>query len=117
MLSSHGGKSQKSKLQDCLSLFEALYEKQNNLTQNSQTILSSHKDFDFDACRLEFSSEQLNLNIFGNRLSTLEMTRKEYAELKRLSFDKWWISEVWRGNILNIINEFKEQSNLDDFLF
>jgi len=114
LLSSHGGKSQKLKLQDCLKLFETLYKK--NLNTNNFTSKEVQIDFEFE--KLEFSKEHLNLCLFGNRFSTLEMIKCEQAELKRLNFEKWWIFDIWRGNILKLVNDFKQQKlNLDDFLF
>ena len=112
LLSSHGGKSQTLKLQDCLKLFETLYEKY--ISSKNFDPKEIHADFELE--KLEFSSEHLNLCLFGNRFSTLGMIKCEQAELKRLSFDKWWIFEAWRGNILKMFNDFKQQNNLDDLL-
>jgi len=113
LLSSHGGKSQKLKLQDCLKLFEILYEK--NLSSKNFTPKQIQVDFELE--KLEFSKEHLNLCLFGNRFSTIEMLKCEEIELKRLSFEKWWIFEAWKGNIIKIVNDFKQENNIDDFLF
>ena len=122
LLSSHGIKTQKSRLQDCLYLFEALYEKHSAfsrfISENKSLKTPALLDFDFDLSIFSFAKEdKLNLCLFGNRVSTLDMLRSEQAELKRLNFDKWWICDIWRGNLLKIVNEFKQQNNMDDFLF
>ena len=102
MLSSHGNKSQKSKLKDCLKLFEVLQESPSGLSIND---------------RLEIPVEQINLFIFGNRASVLQMLELEQAELRRLGSDKWWILEVWTGNLAKVFHELHKQHNLTDVLF
>jgi hypothetical protein len=118
VLSSHGAKSPKVKLQECLVLFKTLYESQptilNKLRTTSDKLDALQLDFEF--CRFEFDSSQLNLSIFGNRQSTLNMLRLEQAELKRLNIDKWWYLEVWRGNITKLVVESEANNNLNDLL-
>lgn len=120
LLSSHGGKSPKLKLFDCLYLFETLYEKQpiilDYITQHIKNTSFKELKFDFDLCKFDFGKDKMNLNLFGNRLSTLEMLSLEQAELKRLNFDKWWIFEIWKGNVIKVINELKQENNLNDTL-
>lgn len=86
MLSSHGNKSQKSKLKDCLSLFELLYERQEKIVMELQ---NKNNNFEFDVCNFEISSEQINLFAYGNRKSTMKLLELERSELKRLNSDKW----------------------------
>ena len=76
MLSSHGNKSQKSKLKDCVSLFELLHERQDKIV--------------FDSCDFDMSSEQTNILAFGNRKSVIKLLELEHAELQRLNSDKWY---------------------------
>ena len=59
VLSSYGNKSLKSKVQDCLSLFTALYEnclKVEQLLKHLSTNLIKKHDFKFELENLEFSS-------------------------------------------------------------
>ena len=103
VLSSHGNKSQKTKLKDCLDLFEILHEK---------NVYSKIEESKFD-----FPIEQINLFIFGNRYSTLKMLEMEETELKRIQSDKWWYLEIWKGNLANIFSIFKNENTLNDCIF
>ena len=86
MLSAQGNKSQKSKLKDCLSLFELLYEKQETIARE---VLSKNNNFDFVTCEFDIPTEQINLFAFGNRKSVIKLVELEKVELKRLNSDKW----------------------------
>jgi hypothetical protein len=118
LLSSHGSKSPKLKLQECLLLYKTLYESQpaimNKMKETSEK--PNVLGLDFELCRFEFNPSQLSLSMFGNRLSVLNMIRLEQAELKRLNVDKWWYFEVWRGNIAKLVNESEVNNNLNDLL-
>lgn len=118
MLSSHGSKSPKVKLQDCLVLFKTLYESQPAIIDKMSTTTDKFDavGLDFELCRFDFDPSQLNLSIFGNRQSTLKMLRLEQAELKRLNVDKWWYFEIWRGNIAKLVSESEVNNNLNDLL-
>jgi len=98
VLSSHGNKSQKSKLKDCLDLFYIL----NNEINESCTFTNN---------------EQINLFIFGDRKSCIKMLELEQNELKRLNSDKWWYLDVWLGNLAKIFHLFKEQNQINDLIF
>lgn len=87
MLSSHGNKSQKSKIKDCLSLFEILYEGQQQKVKNISQ--NNSNDFEFHLRDFEIPAEQINLYSFGNRSSVIKMVELEHVELKRLNSDKW----------------------------
>lgn len=104
VLSSHGNKSQKQKLFDCLTLYENLFEK-------NQT------GVDIELCEIEFTKDQSNLCLFGNRATVCDILHEEQAELKRLNFEKWWILEIWKGNITKIVKEFRESNSLNDTLY
>jgi len=87
MLSSQGNKSQKDKLQECLSLFEVLYERNEGIVNE---IESGTRKIDFDKWHLDMPVEQINLFMFGNRESVIRLLEAEHAELKRLNSDKWY---------------------------
>ena len=123
ILSSHGNKSPKSKLKDCCSLFETLYEKNEQIKSTLNDLVSQKKynqikkfDFKFDLYKFEFTNDQINLSIFGNRYSTIKMVIQEQAELKKQNYDKYWIFDVWRGNLVKLIDEIQNQNGLNDFL-
>lgn len=92
---SNRGLSNKA-LRDCLILFEKLYSNEN---KNDELV-----DFKFD-------KENLNLCLFGNRKSTLELVKLEEKHLKEIGSDKWWIFDIWKGNIGKIMNESKDKLN------
>lgn len=115
MLSSHGNKSQKSKIKDCLNLFEMLYEgKQDEIRDKMK---NNSNDFEFNLRDFEIPTEQINLFAFGNRKSVIQMVDLEHAELKRLGSDKWYILDVWRGNLAKVFKEFYDQNQLNDIIF
>jgi len=118
LLSSHGCKSLKVKIQECLVLYKALYETHQVIVNKMKASLDKLDplELDFELCQFEFNPSQLNLCIFGNRLSTLHMLRLEQAELKRLNVDKWWYFEIWRGNIAKLVSESEANNNLNDLL-
>ncbi len=123
LLSSHGNKSPKSKLKDCITLFETLYEKNEQIKNELNDLIVQKKlnqikkfDFKFDLYKFEFENDQINLSIFGNRYSTIKMVIQEQAELKKHNYDKYWIFDVWRGNLVKLINEMQNQNGLNDFL-
>lgn len=117
ILSSHGNKSQKSKLKDCLDLFEMIYEKQSNIKDCLLRNKTNDLSVEFEMAKFDFLEDQINLFIFGNRFSTLRMIELEQAELKRLSIDKWWFLDIWLGNLAKIFQLFKDQSLLNDCVF
>ncbi len=86
MLSSLGNKSQKTKLQECLSLFEVLYEKNEDIVRE---IKAGARKINFDNWRLDIPNEHINLAMFGNRETVIKLIETEHAELKRLNSDKW----------------------------
>lgn len=102
-LSSHGNKSQKSKLTDCLTLYEKLYE--------------NIQDSEIELKKFEFEKDQLNLCLFTNRICVLELLKLEQNELRKLNFEKWWIFDIWKGNICKIIKEFRDLNQLNEILF
>ncbi len=123
VLSAHGSKSQKAKLQDCLLLFETLFEKNDNINNQLAEIKQDMKPhdysglFDFDSFIFDFPRESHFLNIFGNRMSVLSMLNVEQAELKKIGYEKWWIFDIWRGNLAKVVNEQLVQSQMNDLLF
>jgi hypothetical protein len=121
--SQHAGKSQLNKLRDCLGLFEILYE-QTGLIDHPEFVnqgQSAKKSHLLEGVQLELADFDLSINethlgIYGNRKSTLQMLGVEQAELKRLGSDKWWIFDVWRGNISKLANELTKSQSLSDLL-
>jgi hypothetical protein len=125
VLSSHGSKSPKLKLKDCLTLFEVLYEKEpeirtklDELIQTKQFESIKKFEFNFDLYKLDYetNSEKISLAIFLNRLATIRMLLCEEAELKRQGYEKYWIFDVWRGNLTKLVNEMDSKKALNDFL-
>lgn len=116
VLSSHGNKSQKSKLKDCLDLFEILYEKEASL---KEFILNNNKlnNAEFDLCTFNFANDQINLYLFGNRSNVIKLIEIEQAELKRLNSDKWWYFDVWLGDLAKTFHWFQEQAQINDLIF
>lgn len=101
-ISSSGSRNPKQKLNDCILLFEHLVEK-NKISNINQEIF-------------EFNKENLILNIFCNRTSSLNLIAIEEAELKRIGYDKWWIFEIWKGNLYRIVKELKDLKHLNDLV-
>ncbi len=123
ILSAHGSKSQKAKLQDCLHLFDALFEKDETIQTQFAELKQNSKPqnyssvFDFDMCMFDFPRDSMFLSLFGNRMSALEMLSLEQTELKKIGYEKWWIFDIWRGNLAKVVNEQINQSQMSDLLF
>ena len=111
-LSSLGAKSLKSKIQDCLYLFEILFVQNEEL---KRSILEGEPLLDL--MNFELSKEFWSLSPFCSRYTTLKLLSYEQIELIRLNSDKWWIFEVWRGNLAKIFHEFCERNSLNDVIF
>lgn len=101
-LSSPGSKNPKQKLKDCILLFEHLVEK-NKISNINQEIF-------------EFDKDNLILNIFCNRTSSLNLIQIEEEELKRINYEKWWIFEIWKGNLYKVVRELKNSKQLNDLV-
>ena len=61
ILSSHGNKSQKSKLKDCLDLFEMIYEKQSNIKDCLLRNKTNDLSVEFEMAEFDFLEDQINL--------------------------------------------------------
>ncbi|RNA10722.1 gem-associated 5 [Brachionus plicatilis] len=102
ILSSSGSSTPKLKLNDCLVLYENLIEK--------------NKISNINAEIFEFDRENLILSIFCNRISSLNLLRQEETELKRMGFERWWIFEIWKGNLFKVVKELKDSKQLNDLI-
>ncbi|CAF1097727.1 unnamed protein product [Brachionus calyciflorus] len=101
-LSSTGNKNPKLKLNDCLVLFKTLYEE--------------NKISNIDMETFNFDKENLILNLFCNRSSVLKLLKLEELELKRINYEKWWIFDIWKGNLFKIVKQFKETNQMNDLI-
>lgn len=100
-----GPKSIRSRLHECVVLFEALYDE--NDKQRGEIHL---RNFDFPSnCPM--------LNLLGNRSSVCGLLSLEEAELKKIQYDKWWIFEAWKGNIARVMDQSRANKQIDDALF
>lgn len=52
--------------------------------------------------------------LFGNRQSVFDMLRLESAELKALNYDKWWLLDMWRGDVRDVVAELRRTGSLND---
>ena len=114
--------SKTKSLVDCLLLFDAIYENQN---------LSGELSFEeeFELADLNFSNKEydekqfLNLNLLGNRKSTIKLLDMELEELHSLSGEavsiaqNAWLFDVWKGNIEKLMNELDSNHLVNDFFF
>jgi hypothetical protein len=124
IVSAHGSKSPKAKLHDCLHLFDTLFESNSliktqlaELKTTGKPLISLVSSLDFDLCEFEFPKDSQFLSLFGNRISTLNMLSVEQVELRKTGYDKWWIFEVWRGNLAKVVNEQLTLNQMNDLLF
>lgn len=44
------------------------------------------------------------------------MLRLETAELKSLNYEKWWILEMWKGDLSEVIAELRKQDTLNELV-
>ena len=67
--------------------------------------------FKFD----KITRESLNLCLYVNRAATLKLVNQEQIELKNAQSDKWYIFDVWKGDLGKLVEQLDEQENLNDF--
>ena len=117
-LSSHSNKTLRDRLEECILLYETLYEENGyNSRTNSNIDLFTFKNI---------SKENLSLCLFVNRMSTLKLIDMELAEMKEHSSssttstssslsDKSYVFDIWKGNFSKAINNLAKKSQLNDF--
>lgn len=118
-LSSHGSKSPECKLKDCYLLYEKLYE--NESTKKQLESASKSDDLftylDLDLLDLEFPRDSNFLSLFGTRSTCIKYIRLEETELHSLGFEKWWIFQLWCGNVAKVFNELMNTNQMNDLVF
>jgi hypothetical protein len=116
-LSSKAHRLHKTKsLIDCQVLFETIYENPNFSDGNFE------EKFELSNFNLNNNYDEkqfLNLYLFGNRKSTIELLDLENEELKssNVMSTYCWLFDVWKGNIEKLMFELESNNLINDFFF